>query len=138
MAQKKNLNHLAVIMDGNGRWAKKRGMSRVLGHERGADVAIDVAKGASANGSTADSVGERDGAAGARFRRTSTCTVLRPAPTAVPARSLLGSIAPSVSLLLDRLNFFVLPLSSLILNLSWHQRATPLTSKAADRTDHFR
>ncbi|AEK23024.1 undecaprenyl pyrophosphate synthase [Capnocytophaga canimorsus] len=29
-------NHLAVIMDGNGRWAKKQGMLRVLGHENGA------------------------------------------------------------------------------------------------------
>ena len=42
MAQKKNLNHLAVIMDGNGRWAKTRGVSRALGHERGADVAIEL------------------------------------------------------------------------------------------------
>jgi undecaprenyl diphosphate synthase len=24
--------HIAVIMDGNGRWAKKRGMNRVFGH----------------------------------------------------------------------------------------------------------
>jgi len=28
--------HVAIIMDGNGRWAKKRGLLRVLGHERGA------------------------------------------------------------------------------------------------------
>lgn len=28
-------NHLAIIMDGNGRWAKKRGMLRVFGHENG-------------------------------------------------------------------------------------------------------
>lgn len=27
--------HLAIIMDGNGRWAKKRGMLRVFGHENG-------------------------------------------------------------------------------------------------------
>ena len=26
-------NHIAVIMDGNGRWAKKRGMQRVFGHK---------------------------------------------------------------------------------------------------------
>lgn len=33
---KNNLpEHLAVIMDGNGRWAKKRGMLRVFGHENG-------------------------------------------------------------------------------------------------------
>lgn len=31
------LNHLAIIMDGNGRWAKKRGLIRTLGHEKGAD-----------------------------------------------------------------------------------------------------
>jgi len=27
--------HLAIIMDGNGRWAKKKGMMRVFGHENG-------------------------------------------------------------------------------------------------------
>jgi len=29
------VNHLAVIMDGNGRWAKKRGLPRVAGHNEG-------------------------------------------------------------------------------------------------------
>ena len=27
--------HIAIIMDGNGRWAKKRGKIRVFGHENG-------------------------------------------------------------------------------------------------------
>ncbi len=31
-------NHVAVIMDGNGRWAKHRGMPRVMGHHRGVDT----------------------------------------------------------------------------------------------------
>ena len=30
--------HIAVIMDGNGRWAKKRLLNRVKGHEKGAEV----------------------------------------------------------------------------------------------------
>ncbi len=30
-------NHVAIIMDGNGRWAKNRGRPRVFGHRRGAD-----------------------------------------------------------------------------------------------------
>jgi undecaprenyl diphosphate synthase len=30
-------NHVAIIMDGNGRWAKDRGRPRVFGHRRGAD-----------------------------------------------------------------------------------------------------
>ena len=30
-------SHVAVIMDGNGRWAKERGMPRVEGHRRGAE-----------------------------------------------------------------------------------------------------
>jgi undecaprenyl diphosphate synthase len=30
--------HVAVIMDGNGRWAKKRGFVRTLGHEKGVDA----------------------------------------------------------------------------------------------------
>ncbi len=28
-------NHVAVIMDGNGRWAKKQGIKRILGHQNG-------------------------------------------------------------------------------------------------------
>ncbi len=30
------LQHIAIIMDGNGRWAKKRLMPRTVGHVRGA------------------------------------------------------------------------------------------------------
>ncbi len=28
-------NHLAIIMDGNGRWAQKRGLPRIAGHREG-------------------------------------------------------------------------------------------------------
>ena len=34
----KNPNHIAIIMDGNGRWAQKRGLKRTKGHQKGADV----------------------------------------------------------------------------------------------------
>ncbi len=30
--------HVAVIMDGNGRWAKQRGLPRIMGHRQGADT----------------------------------------------------------------------------------------------------
>jgi undecaprenyl diphosphate synthase len=30
--------HVAVIMDGNGRWAKRRGLPRIVGHRRGVDT----------------------------------------------------------------------------------------------------
>ena len=30
--------HVAIIMDGNGRWAKKRLLNRINGHEKGADA----------------------------------------------------------------------------------------------------
>jgi len=30
--------HVAIIMDGNGRWAQKRLLSRILGHEKGAEA----------------------------------------------------------------------------------------------------
>ncbi len=36
------LEHLAIIMDGNGRWAKQRGLKRVKGHEKGAEVVRDI------------------------------------------------------------------------------------------------
>ena len=34
--------HVAFIMDGNGRWAKSRGLARLHGHQRGLDVAENV------------------------------------------------------------------------------------------------
>ncbi len=35
----KNLpQHVAIIMDGNGRWARKRGMPRLFGHQRGVEA----------------------------------------------------------------------------------------------------
>ncbi len=37
-----NLNHVAIIMDGNGRWAKKRNRPRVWGHIRGASVVSSI------------------------------------------------------------------------------------------------
>lgn len=34
--------HVAVIMDGNGRWAKRQGLPRIMGHRRGVDVLKDL------------------------------------------------------------------------------------------------
>jgi undecaprenyl diphosphate synthase len=34
--------HIAVIMDGNGRWAKQRGLPRIMGHRRGVDTLKDL------------------------------------------------------------------------------------------------
>jgi undecaprenyl diphosphate synthase len=34
--------HLAIIMDGNGRWAKQKGMLRVIGHENGTKSVRDI------------------------------------------------------------------------------------------------
>ena len=36
--QSKLPKHVAVIMDGNGRWAKKRGLPRIMGHRQGVDA----------------------------------------------------------------------------------------------------
>ncbi|MBI5626320.1 MAG: isoprenyl transferase [Nitrosomonadales bacterium] len=36
--------HIAIIMDGNGRWAKQRFMPRVMGHQRGVDALREVVK----------------------------------------------------------------------------------------------
>ena len=38
------LEHLAIIMDGNRRWAKEKSMMTTMGHKRGADVLVDIAK----------------------------------------------------------------------------------------------
>jgi|SRR5690606_22459132 undecaprenyl diphosphate synthase len=37
--------HVAIIMDGNGRWAKNRGMMRTFGHENGAKAVKEVVEG---------------------------------------------------------------------------------------------
>ena len=39
-------NHIAVVMDGNGRWAQQRGLARTEGHKMGEAVLIDVTCGA--------------------------------------------------------------------------------------------
>ncbi|QJQ52116.1 MULTISPECIES: isoprenyl transferase [Vitreoscilla] len=36
--------HIAIIMDGNGRWAKKRFMPRVMGHKQGVDALEETVK----------------------------------------------------------------------------------------------
>ncbi|WP_077326189.1 isoprenyl transferase [Virgibacillus siamensis] len=40
-------NHVAIIMDGNGRWAKKRGLPRIAGHKEGMDVVKKIVRAAS-------------------------------------------------------------------------------------------
>ncbi len=39
-----NLQHIAIIMDGNGRWAQKRGKKRVMGHKAGMERAREMAE----------------------------------------------------------------------------------------------
>ena len=36
--------HIAIIMDGNGRWAKKRGMPRSYGHKKGAENVVKITR----------------------------------------------------------------------------------------------
>ncbi|MDR0822304.1 MAG: isoprenyl transferase [Endomicrobium sp.] len=38
------LRHIAIIMDGNGRWAKKRFLPRVLGHRQGAQTVKNIVR----------------------------------------------------------------------------------------------
>ncbi|MET9345820.1 isoprenyl transferase [Streptomyces termitum] len=38
--------HVAIVMDGNGRWAKERGLPRTEGHKVGAEQVLDVLQGA--------------------------------------------------------------------------------------------
>lgn len=38
--------HVAIVMDGNGRWANQRGLTRVDGHKRGEEALLDVVAGA--------------------------------------------------------------------------------------------
>ena len=47
MTEKNNLpKHIAIIMDGNGRWAKERGLPRTAGHREGAKRVKEIVKAA--------------------------------------------------------------------------------------------
>lgn len=39
-------NHVAIVMDGNGRWANRKGLTRIEGHKAGEEVLLDVVAGA--------------------------------------------------------------------------------------------
>jgi undecaprenyl diphosphate synthase len=47
---KKLPTHIAIIMDGNGRWAKKRGFIRTIGHEKGVDAVRETVEAAAGLG----------------------------------------------------------------------------------------
>ena len=38
------INHIAIIMDGNGRWGRRRGKSRNYGHIKGVEVIQKIVK----------------------------------------------------------------------------------------------
>ena len=40
--QNQPLEHLAIIMDGNGRWAKQRNLPRIAGHNQGVETVISI------------------------------------------------------------------------------------------------
>ena len=50
LSQLKIPTHVSIIMDGNGRWAKSKGMPRTYGHSKGADVLMDICEDADALG----------------------------------------------------------------------------------------
>jgi undecaprenyl diphosphate synthase len=43
-AATRSVNHLAIIMDGNGRWATNRGWPRLVGHRRGAERVREIVR----------------------------------------------------------------------------------------------
>ncbi len=45
-AEARPVNHLAIIMDGNGRWATNRGWARLVGHRKGAERVREIVKSA--------------------------------------------------------------------------------------------
>ncbi len=46
IAKEKIPHHVALVMDGNGRWAKARGLARTKGQEAGEIALFDVVQGA--------------------------------------------------------------------------------------------
>lgn len=50
MSEDNSIEHIAIIMDGNGRWAQKRGLPRSMGHKKGAEVVKEITKAAANQG----------------------------------------------------------------------------------------
>lgn len=50
MKNQYNINHVAIIMDGNGRWAQQHGHERSFGHEQGVEAVRNVLEFAKNNG----------------------------------------------------------------------------------------
>jgi undecaprenyl diphosphate synthase len=51
MVEKKNIpRHIAIIMDGNGRWAKEKGLPRSAGHRQGVERVKEIVKAAAGMG----------------------------------------------------------------------------------------
>ncbi len=44
MTTENSCTHVAIIMDGNGRWAKKMGMPRTYGHKKGAENVVKITR----------------------------------------------------------------------------------------------
>ena len=44
MTKNNSFKHIAIIMDGNGRWAKKRAMPRTFGHKKGAENVVNITR----------------------------------------------------------------------------------------------
>lgn len=42
MVERQSPAHVAIIMDGNGRWAQQRGLPRIAGHQRGVEVVHQI------------------------------------------------------------------------------------------------
>ena len=38
--------HIAIIMDGNGRWAKRQGLARMFGHKQGVETVHNITEAA--------------------------------------------------------------------------------------------
>ncbi len=50
MDKENSVNHIAIIMDGNGRWATDKGLPRVSGHKKGAEVVLEIVEAAAKSG----------------------------------------------------------------------------------------
>jgi undecaprenyl diphosphate synthase len=50
LTKENKLQHIAIIMDGNGRWASRQGLPRSMGHKKGAEVVKEITKAAAEKG----------------------------------------------------------------------------------------
>ncbi len=89
--------HVAIIMDGNGRWAARRGLPRTAGHRAGADAVRRVVEAAPTLGiTTLTTTSTSSSAPAAKSGCRTFCSGRQPTPSSASSTRCGRTLAPTI------------------------------------------